>query len=367
MSSPLRVIIHLGPHKTGTTSIQQALWDRYGIPSANNPWYPRLANPPGQSDLISDFRRGHGAASLRALRDTATSNRCSHLILSAEDFSNLHVRQFSRALDALGGDDVTLVFTLSSLFRRAHALWQERVKHGSTRALEECFPWLTDTASLAPDLVGRFARACPTARVVVAISDSREPGMLWRNFDAATGISSGGRSNDLPMLNKSAGPLECELLRTLNLAWADPTSAISKDRWVAVDLMFQLFQRPEWREAIPTNGLRIPEEWHRPLRALAAATLGNLIALRNAGRIRVEGHLSLLVDFDRNGEFRPARLPTATTSATPWEETPRAPDTAAALQEPLDGVATEKNDSEGTATPENHDHAETDAPPELLT
>jgi hypothetical protein len=353
MNSTPRVIIHLGPHKTGTTSIQQALWDRYGIPTEGTPWYPRLSNPPSQSDLISDFRRGHGATVLRALRDTAISKRCSHLILSSEDFSNLPVRQFSRALDALGDDEVMLVFTLSSFFRRAQSLWHERVKHGSTRSFDESFPWLMDTASLASDLVGRFARACPAARVVVAISDSRDPDMVWRNFDAGTGISSGWQSGDLPLLNTSATPLESELLRTLNVAWADSASVPSTNRWVAVDLMFQMFQRPEWREATPTVSVRIPEEWHRPLRALAAATVGNLIALRNAGRIRIKGHLSLLVDFDRNGEFRPAPLPSAKVSAAPGDKAPSTPDTATALTDSLEQEATDVNDGERTTTLEN--------------
>ena len=82
--SKLRLILHIGPHKTGTTSLQQALLNRYGAEEPAAIWYPIPQRPgPGHAILAAEIIND-GQPSLSSAIRAASQGNCDTLIVSSE-------------------------------------------------------------------------------------------------------------------------------------------------------------------------------------------------------------------------------------------------------------------------------------------
>ena len=84
-----------GPHKTGTTSLQNALLTEYGSQIPQRVWYPKpIQFGPGHAEVAWSVlgRKGYGGRrpAIRQLIEEAMRCGCTRLILSAEDFASAY-------------------------------------------------------------------------------------------------------------------------------------------------------------------------------------------------------------------------------------------------------------------------------------
>ena len=84
----LKLVLHVGPHKTGTTSLQKALLSQYGSATPQKIWYPRPdASGPGHALAVWKMlgRKGQvQAPAIRQLIERAEDSDCEVLVLSSE-------------------------------------------------------------------------------------------------------------------------------------------------------------------------------------------------------------------------------------------------------------------------------------------
>lgn len=132
--SSRRLILHIGPHKTGTTAIQATL-------NASKPqlkeldWhyetFPELQGGAHQlADLLSFERFAETEGSLLKISDSG-----SNVVISSENLSRLGPAAIRFLKDKLSGFHTDVYFMLRSPLGRLPSLWKENIKHG----YEYCF------------------------------------------------------------------------------------------------------------------------------------------------------------------------------------------------------------------------------------
>ena len=133
----MKIIIHIGPHKTGTTAIQTHLLRNFAARKQNEYWYP---NPgqwgPGHAELawalvgLNSIQQS--SEEIISITKTAEDSGVCGILLSSEEFSRAYPDKIGALASALSDHDVHLIVTLNSVARRAVSEWQELVKHEFT-------------------------------------------------------------------------------------------------------------------------------------------------------------------------------------------------------------------------------------------
>jgi hypothetical protein len=116
---PLRLFLHIGVHKTGSTSLQLSFADNADALKREGVLYPlgRFPRLPyqhaGIRELLSPPRAGELQSLLRGIHEEAIASGCHTVILSGEDISALSTGSLSLLHDALlsaGFHPVVVVF-----------------------------------------------------------------------------------------------------------------------------------------------------------------------------------------------------------------------------------------------------------------
>ncbi len=229
-----RIYLHVGAPKTGTSFVQDILFNHRaelrerGILYAAHrhdshflaaldlmelPWGGLEQEATGAWDRL--------AAEVRAWPGTAI---ISHEILGFA--SRVHVE---RALESLGDAEVHVVLSARDLVRQIPAEWQENVKHRRTLRYNAFLDELRDenrTGDVArwfwgvqevPDVLARWTAGIPPehVHVVTVPPPGSAPNLLWERFAGVFGLDSvqfapGDR------VNTSLGVPESAMLRRLN-------------------------------------------------------------------------------------------------------------------------------------------------------
>lgn len=234
------VLLHIGPFKTGSTAIQQALFDQRDVLAAHGVHYP------GRWRRL--FREGHSlmrwspkgttvppesvwddfAAGIRA--------RPERVCISTEDFGRLRNPDRSRKIVAdLGADRLHVLAVARAYHRLLPSHWQERVKSTETLTYDE---WLRqvlegdDSMSAHRSFwtshdIDRMARqwldVLPAERFTVVVSDDSDRLLLSRVFEQLLDLPTGvlAPSEGSGRSNQSLSANAAEVLRRLNLAFAE--------------------------------------------------------------------------------------------------------------------------------------------------
>ena len=237
----MRVVVHVGLTKTGTTHLQGLLATHAPALLGAGVLYP--TQPPGLH-----FRGAvdvRGSAEVFGLApqevDGAWQRLCAQArehvettggdaVIGHEVLAGATPEQADRALRALEGLEVHVVVTARDLGRQAVAHWQERVKLGETRSFadferEELFADSgRDRGPDFADTLRRWTFALPPERghLVVCPAPGAPGEELWRRFAEA-----GGLPEDLVdatadvRANSSLGAPEVALLREVNRRLGD--------------------------------------------------------------------------------------------------------------------------------------------------
>lgn len=228
------VLLHIGPHKTGTTTLQGALSGNREALAAHGVHYAgqgRQARAAASAVVMSNPPPALQARAQRRWRRLVKEVRratASRVLVSSETFSNADDAAIGTVLDAFGRDRTHVVVTVRPLARILPSQWQQQVQRGLTDSYGS---WLEQVlrGDVAPtratrmfrrrhrhdELAARWAAVAGTDNVTVVVLDDADRGMLLDTFERLLGLPSGllvpdGRSN--PSLSLT----EAELYREVN-------------------------------------------------------------------------------------------------------------------------------------------------------
>ncbi|WP_059007471.1 hypothetical protein [Streptomyces specialis] len=237
-------LLHIGPHKTGTTSLQGAFHRLRAELAAHDVVYAgkgRQAKEPAVA-LTRACRPAPGAPGASSPWDALCAETAAagdrRVVISSEFFSNADADAARTAVRDLGGSPaVHVVVTLRPLLRILPSHWQQYVKHGLCHSYED---WLDGVLRRPMEdcptpefwhrhrhdaLLERWADAAGLENVTVVVVDDAEPRRLFRAFENLLGLPEGILVPDGGGLNKSLTLCQAELLLQLNRRLADPAWA----------------------------------------------------------------------------------------------------------------------------------------------
>ncbi|MFD4623495.1 hypothetical protein [Streptomyces sp. NPDC058475] len=229
-------LLHIGPHKTGTTSIQGALFAAKDAMAGHGVAFPAHSRHPMEAALaicarpgmMGDARptEGHWARLLDAVR--ATGKQTS--VISSEFFADAPDDEtIARIVDDLGRDRVHILVTLRPLAKIMPSQWQQYVQNGLRMGYED---WLDHMLRKAPyekpnpsfwrrhrhdRLVERWARVAGAENITAVVVDDRDRGGLMRTFESLLGLPDGLLVEVPDTANRSLTLAETEMLRKLNM------------------------------------------------------------------------------------------------------------------------------------------------------
>ena len=306
--APMEIVLHIGPHKTGTTTVQQFLHDNLADDQPHpDHWYPRPErNGPGHAHLAwqtlgSPAHRTEASDALGMLVDRAAAAGTKRLVLSSEEFAWAYPRRTALLRAALRDHAVHLVMTLNPPLRRAMSSWQEMVKHGHPDSLADNPEKVLKRPGFRSDLLRCFVDGVqPASATVIVIEPDDPPGQLLQNVVDAMGLAMRDRIEDGAPLrrNRSLGFVDIELLRQLNLTLMTSAPDMPDEQRIRLrrTLMEQLLGSPEWQQARPALRPALPDNMRETLLEVAQATVADIAALRDTHRaIRIVGDLHALL------------------------------------------------------------------------
>lgn len=240
---PATRLIHIGPHKTGTTTLQGAFWlarpwlAKHGVAylgtgrrhttRAAESATPVTGRGPmwaQQAPNQADWRR------LVAATAAAGDRR---VVISSERFCNADEKVARQIVDGLGGDRAHIVVTLRPLAKIVPSQWQQYVQDGLRTPYQE---WLDMMFRRAPyekptpsfwrrhrhgQLVERWAAVVGPDNVTVIVVDQADPRMILRTFESMTGLPEASLVPKADVRNRSLTLGEAELVRLLNEQFRD--------------------------------------------------------------------------------------------------------------------------------------------------
>ncbi|MFG2726410.1 hypothetical protein [Streptomyces canus] len=228
-------LLHIGPHKTGTTSIQGALFAAKDLLPGHGVVFPAHSRHPMEAALAACARPAmigdtaptekHWTRLLEQVE--ATGGKTS--VISSEFFADAEGDDtIARIVEQLGGERVHVLVTLRPLVRIMPSQWQQYVQNGLRMGYDD---WLTHMLRKAPyeqpnpsfwrrhrhdRLVGRWARAVGAERITVVVVDDRDPSGLMRTFEQLLGLPENLLQPVPDTANRSLTLAETEMLRNLN-------------------------------------------------------------------------------------------------------------------------------------------------------
>ncbi|WP_261718373.1 hypothetical protein [Streptomyces sp. FZ201] len=229
-------LLHIGPHKTGTTALQGALFAAKEAMAGHGVDFPATSRHPMSAALAVCSRPGMMGNSKPTDRHwetlvgqvAATGRRTS--VVSSEFFADApDDATIARIVEELGGDRVHVLVTLRPLARIMPSQWQQYVQNGLRMGYED---WLEHMLRKPPyekpnpsfwrrhrhdRLIERWVRAVGPGRVTVVVVDDTDRGGLMRTFEALLGLPENLLQEVPDTANRSLTLAETEMLRNLNV------------------------------------------------------------------------------------------------------------------------------------------------------
>ena len=267
------VYLHIGPPKTGTTYIQQVLWENKENLARQQIFLP-LGRRRLQYDAVADLRGGLWAnAKLsttwdklvkKAHRRPGTSVVSEELLAAMPD-----VRSFERAVTSLAPARVHIICAVRDYGRGVPANYQQALRARSMRTYDNYLQMIQDPANelwrlqdparlyeaWSPFLEGP---ECFHVVTVPATGAPRE--LLWERFATVIGADPAGVDLTDQPRNESLGVREAELLRRFNARLGDRFPLPSP----YIENVTKNFIRPALRTSPEIVRIGVPErhvEW----------------------------------------------------------------------------------------------------------
>ncbi len=316
-------LLHIGPHKTGTTALQNTLiWDREKLPEQ------------GVEYLVAGERRNANFAA-RAIRQRPTqklespdsvpmslwtdlvgaakSSTAGHVLISGEGFADCSADEIARIARDLDPTKLHIAVTLRPLAKILTSQWQQYIQNNMKRASLDRF--LHETLDPEPQstesgfwrrhrhdqLVTRWAAPIGAQNLTVVVVDDRQPELIMRAFERLTGLREGTLTPNRNPINRSLTLPETEIIRayyTLMEAQGYNPRIYRKGTSIRPALFLkeqrqpgpeeERIQLPEWAaertraishqivDGIRASGVRVIGDLESLTRAVAAPTAGQV-------------------------------------------------------------------------------------------
>lgn len=292
------VLLHIGPHETGTSALQSAFAESasdlraVGVAPA-----PRKLQRVGAAAITQPTVAGTkaGADPSRRIWDTlcrwVRKAGDQQVLVSSELFSDARDPMIPEIVAGLGGDRVRVLVTVRPLEKLLPSMWQHSVKNGAVTSYEA---WLRrvlrgpqDATGSTPaatfwsrhdhaTLVLRWAQVVGLDRMAVLIADEGRPEGLLRNAEMLIGLPwhtlRPGSS-----LERSLTAPEVETVRRLSKRLGRNADKRRKQRWIHRGAVMTLIDRrtpraDEARLLTPPAGVLRARELSRELTGRLVAT-----------------------------------------------------------------------------------------------
>ena len=309
---PGELLLHIGPFKTGTTTVQAAFHQnrealaRQGVHYAGRGSQPMAAamEAAGNETLPTLGQvPGEAAGRWPRLLEEVRAADARHVVLSSEFFSGADDEHARAIVEDLGRDRTHVVVTLRPLVRIVASQWQQYVQNRIVVPYDAWLHAVLDDPDAPPTvtpsfwqrhrhdrLIERWAAAVGTDRLTVVVVDESEPQLLPHTFEQLLGLEPGTLvARDLGA-NRSLTWPEVELVQTFNQGWIDADwSMADYTRLVRFGAIRHLQRR---RTAAEETRVPIP-----PWAVERAAAIGaEMVAGIRAGGVRIVGDLGTLAD-----------------------------------------------------------------------
>lgn len=323
------LVVHIGPPKTGTTSLQGSFDRARAEVLAQGVRYIGPRRHSSRAVLVATERRTDRPLDTRAgqrewdgIVAEARSAREPRLLFSSERLSYAESASIRRVVEAFDAERVHVVVTLRPLAKILPSQWQQHVQSGLARTLDA---WLERILAESPDtprsvwhrlrqdrLIARWAEVVGIDRMTVIVVDDRDREALLRTFERLLGLGPGTLRLHHDLSNRSLTLPEAEALRAFNRR--------SRERKMPAALRLRLLGPRTSRRLqrrVPAAGeppVRLPA-WAVPQ---VAAITDEIVAGIKATGARVFGDLDVLRHW-------------GDTASTDGEATSGAPEVAGSL------------------------------------
>ncbi|GAA1502836.1 hypothetical protein [Streptomyces synnematoformans] len=306
---PRTRLVHIGPHKTGTTTLQGAFHLSRRALAAHGVRYAGRSRQPAHA--VAAIAGGTPVHSLEApstahweqlCAEVARAGRRRRVVVSSERFANADADTARAVVDGLGGERVHVVVTLRPLLKILPSQWQEYVKTGHRHAYVD---WLDGMLRRPPydkptpsfwrrhrhdELVARWAKAAGAENLTVVVVDQGDPLWQLRAFEDLLGLPEGLLQPERDgFTNRSLTAAEVELLRLVNGELSRSRRPAAERKLVREALVREL--RGAYEPGKDAARIATPA-WAR--RAAAAVSAEMVAGIRDSG-VRVMGGLDSLV------------------------------------------------------------------------
>jgi hypothetical protein len=299
-------LLHIGPHKTGSTMLQGALFLARERLAAEGVFFPGIGRQPlapvlavtNQPPLLGGIqpkmsywndlvRSIHGAGDQR-------------VVLSSEFFDEADDAAAERIVADLGGSCVHVVVTLRPLISIIPSQWQQYLQNGYSFSYPD---WLDGILSDPPrtptpgfwrrhrhdELIARWTNVAGPDNLTVIVADRTDPMLLPRTFESMLGLPAGFLEPQQGTVNRSLTYAEAEFVRLLNHEY-------ERQGWP--DRKYPVFMRDGAVARMKSARQPAPDEQKIPTPAWAlerAASIGAEMAEKIlALGVRVVGDISIL-------------------------------------------------------------------------
>ena len=230
-------LLHIGPHKTGTTSLQSAFHVRRGDAEEQGVHYAGPNRQPmqaahaitGKPSPYADGKTPPRSRWRDLVREVEGAGS-KRVVISSEGFADADDEGIRTVVSDLGADRLHVVVTLRPLASILPSQWQQYVQSGLTLAYDA---WLDSMfnqpqGKVSPSfwvrhrhdaLVKRWADTAGTANVTVIVADDADRDRLLRLFEQLTGLREGTLVPETALSNRSLTLPEIETVRAFNLAY----------------------------------------------------------------------------------------------------------------------------------------------------
>jgi hypothetical protein len=230
------VYLHIGPAKTGTTYLQQLLWenrDRMRRQGILRPGHVRDHHYLAAADLTAAPPPGMTRNEIAGRWASLVGMIMSHdgpTVVSHERFASATRGQARRAVADLGERDVHIIFTARNARSLHESRYQQTLKSGRTWTFEEFTRSLLGSGQGTDKPIGHGSQAIehwgatvPPERfhVVTMPGPGASRTLLWERFCEVIGFDVKDAVMETGRVNESIGVVEAELLRRLNAGDGD--------------------------------------------------------------------------------------------------------------------------------------------------
>ena len=227
-------LLHIGPHKTGTSAIQGAFHLARGRLAAHGVVYTGAGRQPmratlavvGRPAMLGEARpdMAYWDKLVQEVREAGDQR----VVISSEFFADGDDAAARRVVTDLGGPRVHVVVTLRPLARVMPSQWQQYLQNGFRTPYLE---WLDGILRERPDdqptpifwrrhrhdkLIARWVAAAGVPNVTVIVVDGSDRLALLRTFESLLGLPGGFLVPEDDLVNRSLTLAEAEVVRQLN-------------------------------------------------------------------------------------------------------------------------------------------------------